>query len=56
VSDGIRSLRSLGLSLAVDVSSGIEALGEGGQTHKGIKDARRMQDFVAAVRQAEQPV
>ena len=55
VSDGIRSLRSLGLSLAVDVSSGIEALGEGGQALKGIKDARRMQAFVAAVRLADLP-
>ena len=55
VSDGIRCLRSLGLTLAVDVSSGIEALGEGGQTLKGIKDAQRMQDFVAAVRLADLP-
>ena len=55
VSDGIRRLRSLGRSLAVDVSSGIEALAEGGQTHKGIKDAQRMRDFVTAVRQADLP-
>ena len=55
VSDGIRRLRSLGRSLAVDVSSGIEALAEGDQTHKGIKDAQRMRDFVAAVRLADLP-
>ena len=51
----MRCLRPLGLSLAVDVSSGIEALAEGGQTHKGIKDAQRMQDFVSAVRLADLP-
>ena len=55
VSDGIRSLRSLGLTLAVDVSSGIEALDTHGQAQKGIKDAQRMQDFVAAVRLADLP-
>ncbi|ARU05700.1 N-(5'-phosphoribosyl)anthranilate isomerase [Comamonas serinivorans] len=53
VTDGIRCLRSLGLSLAVDVSSGIEALDSNGQPQKGIKDAQRMRDFVSAVRQAE---
>ena len=43
VADGIRALRSRGLSLAVDVSSGIEA-------DKGRKDAEKIQQFVAAVR------
>jgi phosphoribosylanthranilate isomerase len=43
VADGIRALRSRGLSLAVDVSSGIEAA-------KGLKDAEKIQQFVAAVR------
>ena len=55
VTDGIRCLRPLGLSLAVDVSSGIEALDTHGQAQKGIKDAQRMQDFVAAVRLADLP-
>jgi phosphoribosylanthranilate isomerase len=46
VADGIRTLRSHGLSLAVDVSSGIEAA-------KGLKDAEKIQQFVAAVRAAD---
>jgi len=46
VVDGIRALRSRGLSLAVDVSSGIEAA-------KGLKDAEKIQQFVAAVRAAD---
>jgi phosphoribosylanthranilate isomerase len=46
VADGIRALRSHGLSLAVDVSSGIEA-------GKGLKDAEKIQQFVAAVRAAD---
>jgi phosphoribosylanthranilate isomerase len=46
VADGIRALRSSGLSLAVDVSSGIES-------DKGLKDADKIQQFVAAVRAAD---
>jgi phosphoribosylanthranilate isomerase len=46
VADGIRALRSRSLSLAVDVSSGIEAA-------KGLKDADKIQQFVAAVRAAD---
>ncbi len=46
VADGMRTLRSHGLSLAVDVSSGIE-------TGKGLKDATKMQQFVQAVRTAD---
>jgi phosphoribosylanthranilate isomerase len=47
VGDGMRALRTHGLSLAVDVSSGIEA-------DKGLKDADKMRQFVQAVRTADQ--
>ena len=46
VGDGIAALRTVGKSLAVDVSSGVEAA-------KGIKDAGKIRDFVAAVRAAD---
>ena len=46
VADGIRTLRTHGLSLAVDVSSGIES-------GKGLKDAEKIQQFVTAVRAAD---
>ena len=46
VADGIRQLRPRCTSLAVDVSSGVEA-------SKGIKDAAKIRDFVAAVRAAD---
>lgn len=46
VADGIRQLRPRCKSLAVDVSSGVEM-------SKGIKDAAKIRDFVAAVRAAE---
>ena len=56
VTDGILQVRPRGLSLAVDVSSGVEATdpkGHDGQTLKGIKDAEKIQRFVAAVRAAD---
>jgi phosphoribosylanthranilate isomerase len=46
VTEGIRALRDRGLSLAVDVSSGVESA-------KGIKDAAKIHDFVRAVRAAD---
>ena len=46
VGDGVRRLRTRCKSLSVDVSSGVEA-------SKGIKDAARIREFVAAVRAAD---
>jgi phosphoribosylanthranilate isomerase len=54
VADGIAQLRPRGKSLSVDVSSGIEADGPGGTTLKGIKDAQKINQFVAAVRAADE--
>ena len=48
VTDGIRQLRPKALSLAVDVSSGVELDGQ-----KGLKDARKIQEFMAAVKAAD---
>lgn len=53
VSDGIAALRGRGHSLAVDVSSGVEADGPHGQPLKGIKDAAKIHQFIAAVRAAD---
>ena len=53
VSDGIAALRGRGFSLAVDVSSGVEADGPDGKPLKGIKDADKIHRFVAAVRAAD---
>ena len=53
VIDGIRQVRPRCLSLAVDVSSGVEATRPDGRPLKGIKDAEKIQRFVAAVRSAD---
>jgi phosphoribosylanthranilate isomerase len=54
VTDGIQQVRSRGLSLAVDVSSGVEADGPDGRPVRGIKDAEKIRRFVAAVRAADE--
>ena len=53
VTDGIRQVRPRCLSLAVDVSSGVEATRPDGTPLKGIKDADKIQCFVDAVRAAD---
>jgi len=53
VTEGILQVRPRGLSLAVDVSSGVEAVGPDGNVLKGIKDPEKIQQFVAAVRAAD---
>ena len=53
VGAGIRALYRRGRSLAVDVSSGVEADGPDGQPLKGVKDADKSHRFVAAVRAAD---
>ena len=53
VSAGLAALRGRGHSLAVDVSSGVEADGPGGTTLKGIKEAEKISRFVADVRASD---
>ena len=53
VGDGILQVRPRCKTLAVDVSSGVELDGPGGQPVKGIKDADKINRFVAAVRAAD---
>ena len=53
VGDGIAHLRGRGFSLAVDVSSGVEAQGPDGKPLKGIKDADKILAFARAVRAAD---
>ncbi|HCX82518.1 MAG: N-(5'-phosphoribosyl)anthranilate isomerase [Curvibacter sp. RIFCSPHIGHO2_12_FULL_63_18] len=54
VGDGITSIRPRCKSLAVDVSSGVEAVDAQGKPRKGIKDPAKIFQFVAAVRAADQ--
>lgn len=53
VTDGILQVRPRCLTLAVDVSSGVEADGPDGRPVKGVKDADKIHRFVAAVRAAD---
>lgn len=53
VGDGLRALRGRGRSLAVDISSGVEIDGPDGKPLKGLKDATKIRQFVAAVRAAD---
>lgn len=54
VGDGIAQLGPRCKTLAVDVSSGVEAVDAQGQPLKGIKDPEKIFQFVAAVRAADQ--
>ena len=53
VGDGITSVRPRCKTLAVDVSSGVEAMDAQGKPQRGIKDPERIRQFVAAVRAAD---
>jgi phosphoribosylanthranilate isomerase len=53
VGDGIAQVRPRCKTLAVDVSSGVEAVDAHGKPLKGIKDPDRIHQFVAAVRAAD---
>ncbi|KAB2898402.1 MAG: phosphoribosylanthranilate isomerase [Burkholderiaceae bacterium] len=53
VTDGILQVRPRCPTLAVDVSSGVEADGPDGRPVKGVKDAEKIYRFVAAVRAAD---
>ncbi|MDR7306450.1 phosphoribosylanthranilate isomerase [Rhodoferax saidenbachensis] len=53
VGDGITSVRPRCKTLAVDVSSGVEAVDAQGKPLKGIKDPEKIRQFVAAVRAAD---
>ena len=53
VTDGILQVRPRCHTLAVDVSSGVEADGPDGKPLRGIKDPQKIQRFVAAVRAAD---
>ena len=53
VGDGIARVRPRCRTLAVDVSSGVEETDSSGAPRKGLKDAGRIHQFVAAVRAAD---
>ena len=53
VGDGIAQVRPRCKTLAVDVSSGVEAVDVQGKPIKGIKDPIKIQQFVAAVQAAD---
>ena len=53
VGDGIAQVRPRCKTLAVDVSSGVEAVDAQGKPLKGIKDPTKILQFVAAVRAAD---
>jgi phosphoribosylanthranilate isomerase len=54
VGDGIAQVRPRCFSLAVDISSGVEATDAHGLPMRGIKDPKKINQFVAAVRAADQ--
>ena len=54
VGDGIAQVRPRCISLAVDISSGVEATDAQGAPMRGIKDPEKINQFVAAVRAADQ--
>jgi phosphoribosylanthranilate isomerase len=54
VIDGILQVRPRCKTLAVDVSSGVEATDVQGNTLKGIKDADKIHQFIQAVRAADE--
>lgn len=53
VADGVTLVRPRCKTLAVDVSSGVEAVDAHGKPLKGIKDPEKIKQFVAAVRAAD---
>jgi phosphoribosylanthranilate isomerase len=53
VGDGIAQVRPRCKTLAVDVSSGVEAIDAAGNPLRGIKDPEKIKQFVAAVRAAD---
>ena len=54
VTDGILQVRPRCKTLAVDVSSGVEATDSQGNTLKGIKDADKIHQFIQAVRATDE--